>query len=281
MLKILMSFFAFCLLFTLPVSAQEFDEQERPRDGFYDQKTVLESRPIEFAHVREADVLWSKRIWQSIDVRKTINQPLYFPERPTGNYRSLMQVLEDAIRAGEIRAYDVDDDSFIREPHDPDELFDEILTRTEVIVIEGEEVEEVIPFRPTDVLVFRIKEEWFVDSRHGALNVRIIGLSPARLVRDDVTGEFTDITDPLFWIPYEEARPVLARAPVVNRRNDKQVESFDDLFIRRFFDATVYREERPDNRAIREYIDDPRERLLEARRIKEEIRNFELDLWQY
>ncbi len=277
MLRSIMLFAVFCLIASLHVDAQE----ERPTNGFYEPMSVREREPAQLATVREADILWSKRLWQSIDVRKTINQPLYFPERPSGDYRSLMQVLEDAIRSGEIRAYDVDDDSFMRDPLDPNVLFDEMLSRTEVIIIEGQEVEEVIPFRPTDVLLFRIKEEWFVDKRRGVLDVRIIGLSPARLVRDEATGEYTDIADPLFWIPFEEARSALANAPVMNRRNDKQVESFDDLFLRRFFDATIYREERPDNRAIREYIDDPRERLLEAQRIREEIRNFELDLWHY
>lgn len=272
--------FSITLIF-LALAATAQEERERPRDSFYDRMSVAERRPVELPTVREADVLWSKRIWQFIDVRKTINQPLYFPERPSGGYRNLMQVLEDAIRAGEIRAYGVDDDSFEREPFDPVELFDDILARVEVIVIEGQEVEEVIPFRSTEVLVFRIKEEWFVDQRRGVLDVRIIGLSPARLVRDEETGQFTDIQDPLFWVPFEEVRPALANAPVVNRRNDKMVESYDDLFIRRFFDATIYREDRPDNRAIREYIDNPIDRLLEAERIKEEIRNFELDLWQH
>ncbi|TVR41723.1 MAG: gliding motility protein GldN [Bacteroidia bacterium] len=272
--------FSITLIF-LALAATAQEERERPRDSFYDRMSVAERRPVELPTVREADVLWSKRIWQFIDVRKTINQPLYFPERPSGGYRNLMQVLEDAIRAGEIRAYGVDDDSFEREPFDPVELFDDILARVEVIVIEGQEVEEVIPFRSTEVLVFRIKEEWFVDQRRGVLDVRIIGLSPARLVRDEETGQFTDIQDPLFWVPFKEVRPALANAPVVNRRNDKMVESYDDLFIRRFFDATIYREDRPDNRAIREYIDNPIDRLLEAERIKEEIRNFELDLWQH
>ncbi len=272
--------FSISLIFiTLAATAQE--ERERPRDSFYDRMSVAERRPVELPYVREADVLWSKRIWQYIDVRKTMNQPLYFPERPSGGYRNLMQVLEDAIRAGEVRAYGVDDDSFEREPFDPVELFDNILSRVEVIVIEGQEVEEVIPFRTSEVLVFRIKEEWFIDQRRGVLDVRIIGLSPARLVRDEETGRYTDIQDPLFWVPFEEARTALANAPVVNRRNDKMVKSFDDLFIRRFFDATVYREDRPDNRAIREYIDNPMDRLLEAQRIMEEIRNFELDLWQH
>lgn len=139
----------------------------------------------------------------------------------------------------------------------------------------------MIAFDPSEVYVFRIMEEWFVDARRSQLDVRIIGLSPARLVEDPETGQLTETQDPLFWVPFEEARPVLANAPVHSRRNDARQISFDDYFIRRFFNATVYREERPDNRVILEYIDDPFEQLMEAERIKEEIRNKELDLWHY
>ncbi len=276
---LIIGFFLLGYLAASHASAQE--ERERPRDSFYETLSVRERAPADLPNVREADILWSKRIWQYIDVRKKINQPLYFPERPTGDYRSLMQVLEDAIRAGELRAYSVDDDSFIGEPLDPDELFDEVLASTDVITVDGVDQEVHIPFQPTEILIFRIKEEWFFDTRRGVMDVRIIGISPARLSRDDVTGQYTDVHSPIFWVPFEEARAALASAPVVNRRNNKQVESFDDLFIRRFFDAVIYREERPDNRAIREYIEDPYERLLEARRIREEIRNFELDIWHY
>ncbi len=134
---------------------------------------------------------------------------------------------------------------------------------------------------PSEVYIFRIMEEWFIDSRRGQLDVRIIGLSPARLVEDEETGELTNIQAPLFWVPFEEARETLANAPVYSRRNDAQQMTFDDYFIRRFFTSTIYREERPDNRVILEYIDDPYEQLLEAERIKEEIRNKELDLWHY
>ncbi len=256
------------------------EEQDRPRNTFYEPKAIAEREPVELPYIREVDVLWSKRVWQRIDVRQKLNQPLYFPETPSGDYRSLMQVLEDAIRAGEIRAYGVDDENFREDPLDPERLFDD-LSRIETFVVEGEEVTEVIDFDPSEVYVFRIMEEWFIDARRGQLDVRIIGLSPARLVTDEDTGELTNIQDPLFWIPFEEARPAFANAPVYNRRNDAPNMSFDDYFIRRFFDATIYREERPDNRVILEYIDDPVEQLLEAERIKEEIRNKELDIWHY
>lgn len=36
-------------------------------------------RMIPYEHVREADVLWSRRIWRAIDLREKINHPMYFP----------------------------------------------------------------------------------------------------------------------------------------------------------------------------------------------------------
>lgn len=265
------------LILALPSTAQP--PQDRPNDTFYERKSVMENKPIELPHVREADILWSKRIWQNIDVRLKINQPLYFPQEPIGDFRSLMKVLEDALREGEIRAYDVDDEYFRGDPLSPDDLF-ERLSRTETFVEDGQEVAVVIPFNPAQVLRFRIREEWFIDKRRGRMDVRIVGLSPAREVIDNITGESLG-WEPLFWLPFAEIREVLASAPVYTRHNDRQNISFDDYFIRRFFDATIYREDRPDNRVISEYIEDPIEQLLEAQRIKEDIRNMELDLWHY
>ncbi len=280
MAKLLLLVSTLVLLLALPSMAQQEQEQDRPRDTFYEQKAVQESKPIPLPPVREADILWSKRIWQNIDMRQTINQPLYFPSEPTGNYRSLMKVLEEAIREGEIRVYDPDDDYFRGDPLDPDELFAS-LGRTETFPDEdGEMISVEVEFRSSEVLRFRIMEEWFIDKRRSKLDVRIIGLSPTMPATDAITGEFLGWQS-LFWVPYAEIRELLAAAPVYTRNNDMQQISFDDFFVRRFFDSTIYREERPDNRLILEYIEDPVEQLLEAQRIKEDIRNRELDLWHY
>lgn len=278
MAKLLLLASTLGVLLALATIAQE--APDRPNDTFYQRRAVEETKPIPLPYVREADVLWSKRIWQNIDLRQKINQPLYFPQEPTGNYRNLMTVLEEAIRAGDIRVYGVDDDHFRYDPLDPDELFDR-LSRTETFTdADGELVSVDIEFNPGQVLRFRIMEEWFIDKRRGKLDVRIIGLSPSRQAIDPQTGEFLG-WESLFWVPYPEIRELLASAPMYNRNNDIQQISFDDFFIRRFFDSTVYREDRPDNRVISEYIDDPIEQLIEGQRIKEEIRNRELDLWHY
>lgn len=38
-------------------------------------------RVVPYTHVREADVMWHRRIWREIDLREKINHPLYYPDR--------------------------------------------------------------------------------------------------------------------------------------------------------------------------------------------------------
>lgn len=48
-------------------------------DGVYLTTHVPTKRLIPYEHVREADVIWSKRVWRTIDLREKINQSLYYP----------------------------------------------------------------------------------------------------------------------------------------------------------------------------------------------------------
>ncbi len=48
-------------------------------DGVFIQEHIPTKRMIPYEHVREADVIWSKRVFEYIDLREKINHPLYFP----------------------------------------------------------------------------------------------------------------------------------------------------------------------------------------------------------
>lgn len=48
-------------------------------DGVYIAEHIPTKRLIPYAPVREADVVWSKRVWSYIDLREKINHPLYYP----------------------------------------------------------------------------------------------------------------------------------------------------------------------------------------------------------
>src|SRR3546814_11501593 len=50
--------------------------------------------------MREADGMWEKRVWQEIDVREKMNEVLMHPSS------NLFTVLMNAVKAGELTAYD-------------------------------------------------------------------------------------------------------------------------------------------------------------------------------
>ncbi|MFN2394539.1 MAG: gliding motility protein GldN [Bacteroidales bacterium] len=279
--NIIVLFFA-VFLFSTNITAQVIDGVA-PEDGFYEKVWIEQKRPVELPYVRQADVLWEKRVWQIIDLREKINHPLYFPTTTIDDRQSLMQVLMSSINEGSIRAYD--DDEFTM-PMTPEEIKENYarqevrrFTRPEPPYQEYDSL-IVIPLTTEDVTKYRIKEDWFFDSKRSVLDVRIIGICPVRERIDPETGEsLGDQT--LFWVYFPEAREVFVNAPVFNRMNDAQRISFDDLFMRRLFNSYIYKESNVYDRQINEYIEYTLDQLLEAEKIKEDIRNFELDIWEY
>src|SRR5437868_3706457 len=75
-------------------------------DQVYLKENTRTRRPIPYTYLREADVMWSKRVWRTLDMREKFNHPLYYPESRIQDRRSLFDVLKDALMAGTITAFD-------------------------------------------------------------------------------------------------------------------------------------------------------------------------------
>ena len=83
-------------------------------DGLYLKENVATKQLIPYTNVREADVLWSKRVWSFIDLREKINQPLFYPlDEITANGTwitrddrvSLWTILRCNVLAGNIKVF--------------------------------------------------------------------------------------------------------------------------------------------------------------------------------
>jgi gliding motility associated protien GldN len=89
-----------------------------------------------------------------------------------------------------------------------------------------------------------------------------------------------EVSEPLFWISYPEAREVFAQAMVFNEFNSAARISYDELFWKRLFDSYVYKEQNVFDRRISQYATGV-DALLEAERVKSDLMLFEENLWNY
>ena len=95
------------------IHAQEVLKPSKYPDGIYTKENTRTRRPISYTSLREADVMWSKRIWRQIDLKQKINHPLYYPTEVIGDRKSLFQAIKDAaIIDNSITCFNSMDDEF-------------------------------------------------------------------------------------------------------------------------------------------------------------------------
>lgn len=252
--------------------------------------------PLEYGYVDDRDILWSKTVWEIIDLDERVNFPLYYPTDTIGigaDRRSLYHVLMKNIRNGNLT--EVYADSYFTEKRKLSDL-SATLSKVDTTDLGYEQVnagEQVSPefinkrdLTAADVEEYRIKGIWYFDKRQGELKYRLLGIAP---VAPDVNFIDDESIDPgqnkveLFWVWYPAARQILHDAKVYNQRNSARPISFDMLLNARRFDGVIYKEENVhEDREISDYIfDNALFQLLEAQRIKEGIRDREQDMWAY
>lgn len=299
-----------------------------------EQKKFDDDKPLEYGYVGDRDILWSKVVWERIDLDQKINFPLLYPTQSNSvnkNRKSLFKALIDAIELGSTSP---DDSLAIKEVFatsyfNKKKSFKDIQDATKAIFlpnaalsilgqygITGTEAVETFKSRSlsnelenypdlyskeliakmkpylvateitaADIKEYHIKGMWYFDKRQGEMKYRLLGIAPAgfdiQTQNPTYTGEPQVI--PYFWVWFPDARQVLHSNKVLNPQNSAMPISFDHLLNSRRFNSFIYKTENVyEDREVKSYIpDNAQMQLLEARRLKEEIRNFELDMWNY
>ena len=284
------------------VNAQDILNTEE-MNSVYKKEKHHNKRLQQYAPLRQADVMWSRKIWREIDLRQKINHPFYYPENNgipgsamTDDRKSLIDVIYSAVKEGSITAYGnaVYDDEFREEMSQKDikkigGATEEMVTVTDFEALaEGVDIEDATRqelsktyFNRNYIKKWRLKEEWFFDKQKSIMDVRIIGLAPLQEDRDEVNGKILGTFSPIFWVYFPEAREILINAEVFNLvKNNAERRTYDDIFWKRMFGSTITKESSVMDRKVNEYMVGL-DALLEAERIKTEIFNIEHDLWEY
>ncbi|WP_196849906.1 gliding motility protein GldN [Flavobacterium sp. CG_9.10] len=249
-------------------------------------------KPLEYGYVHDRDVLMGKTTWEIIDLSEKINFALYFPI-DTANIgsdrRSLYDVLTKAMKNGKIT--EVYTDSYFNTKKSLKDIQGS-LSRIDTTDVGREQInagqavaaENILKQDLTaqDVTQYKIKGYWYFDKRQSELKYRLLGICPVTPDVYTMNSDEKDYID-LFWVFFPSAREVLHEAKAFNDKNSAMPISFDQILNSRRFNSTIYKEENMyGDREIKDYMkDNAQNQLLESERVKEKIRNFEQDMWNY
>ena len=249
-------------------------------------------KPLAYGYVHDRDVLMGKTTWEIIDLSERINFALYFPidtANVGSDRRSLYDVLTKAMKNGKIT--EVYTDSYFNTKKSIQDI-ETSLSRIDTTdagreqINAGQKVSQEYIMKQDltaqDVTQYKIKGYWYFDKRQSELKYRLLGICP---VTPDVYTMNSDVKDyiELFWIFFPAAREVLHEAKAFNDKNSAMPIAFDQKLNSRRFNSVIYEEENIyGDRTIEDYMkDNAQNQLLESERVKEKIRNFESDMWNY
>lgn len=161
-------------------------------DGYVVKTDINNREVVPYANIRQTDIAFSKRVWREIDLREKLNKAFASPKS------SLIDILLEAIQAGELTAYDP---TPTKEDPNGDSFktklpVDQVMARfggDSILVEEYNENNEVIgssyqsrDFDASQVVKFRIKEDWIFDKQRSVFEARIVGIAP--LITPDIPG---------------------------------------------------------------------------------------------
>ncbi len=257
-------------------------------------------KPLQYGYVHDRDVLMGKMVWEIIDLDERINFPLYFPV-DTANIgkdrRSLFDVLLKEIKAGRITEVYYDDyfntkktlgemsssftyiDTTNAGRDEINNYYDDYKSGKKVLDAQFIDKRELTSY---DVSGYKIKGYWYFDKRQGEMKYRLLGICPVSPEAREIGSDNPDVIE-LFWVYFPATRDVLHEWKAFNDKNSAMPITFDHLLNSRRFSGVIYKEENVyGDRQIQEYMkDNALNQLLESERVKEKIRNFEQDMWNY
>jgi len=255
-------------------------------------KVAKENKPLVYGYVDDRDVLWSKNVWEIVDLDERVNFPLYYPidtNNIGGNRRSLYDVLMNGIKSGKIK--NIYADSYFNEKRTLNDISAAIskVDTTDLGVEQynaGEQIDEQFIDRrditSADIAEYHVRGMWYFDKRQAELKYRILGIAPVAPDVNFIDDEEPDLVE-LFWVWFPDAREILFENTAFNGSNTASAITFDHLLNARRFNGVIYKEDNVQgDRTVDDYItDNAFMQLLESQRIQEQIRNFEQDMWNY
>ena len=235
--------------------------------------------PLAYPYVDDKDVVWSKVVYEEIDLSQRFNFPLLYPTDDalyTDERKSLWRIIYESLEKGLIENVYQRNNRNFTETYSREEFMQFLKTSVNIGgIVQEDRVES------HQITAYRIKGLWYFDKKYGELRYRLLAIMP--IGRDLLNENDQDYNTPLFWLWYRDLRPILHKELVFSDKNNAKRISFDQLLTSRRFHSYLFAVDNVMNdRTLDEMptiADDPYLRLVESERLKQSIRDFELDMW--
>lgn len=276
--------FAFYLQVSLNAQEQITEASSFDEDFYVDdivpKRIITENRLLSYMPIREADIVWQKKMWRIIDTREKINLVFRAEQAP------FFDIIKGLIENGDITAFE---DEKFKEPLTFEQVEGKLFKIDTITTFDFDTYDEKLEIVKNtkswrDINKYRIKEIWYFDKQTSTLRNKIIGIAPLFTEVDPNAGYTLEY--PLFWIYYPEARVSLARYQVLNDENDAAPMTWADRIDNRYFSSIIVKQSNVLDFRIEDLFDSQSpmygiDKLLESEKIKNELFNFEHDLWEY
>jgi gliding motility associated protien GldN len=250
---------------------------------------LKENLPLAYEHLRAEDALYRHRIWREIDAREKLNSPFRYSTEEDNGVQKFINIILQTIQ-----------DSMITVFNNIDDRFTTPMTKAEVAkAVAGDTVEvpiynEMGELTGTKRMLnevnldsfykFRIKEEVVFDRESSRLFWRILGIAP---IKNVITSMGVSLGETeLFWIYYPDLRPILVNYEAYNGKNYGARMNWEQLFESRMFYGRIVKSthDNPFDLYIKSFKglqENTLMQLYEGENIKEQVFNYEQNLWSY
>ena len=251
-----------------------------PRNTEVEQTTTLSNRAQEFNRrltQKTDNAPWRRVVYRRVDLMEESNAVLYYPPRPIGDRKNLFSTIFGLINSNSLDVYEYLD-GFEAFTDQYKIKFQEFLDRFGIYyqpsTNKNAELFKVadsdIP--SAEVKAYYVKEEWYFTPTNSDVDIKIQAICPIMTGQD----EFGEVRNqPLFWIPYENIRPYIARERVMlSSLNNTRNSTIDDFFRLNLYKGDIVKTENLHNRALAEYCPTPDSMKMEGKRIDKELQGF-------
>jgi len=288
--------FFFCALLVVPgfVLAQgqpqnelnESSELESDKylNGLVKKNLIPDQRIMPMQPIEEGDIAWEKRIQRVVETREKLN--LFFRSQELNLFSSLRNMINE----GKIKAFS--DENFSN-PLSASEIEAKMVTFDTTFTFDPDTYENKAVIAKNeinweDIYQYRLTEIHYFDKQRSVKDVRLLGIAP--IYQSPKNKDAGIPPAPIFWIYFPEAREPLSHERVFIDENDNAPSTWASVFDQRRYTSFIYKKSNVLDYRLKDFFvpnpedptdNSPVDMLMYSEKIKNELLNFEHDLWEY